>query len=150
MKSLIIFILCSLNLSLAWAQDASLQDPEPRVYNSFQGAINIEKMENAMSGIFSKYLGANSNFHIRKVRWTYDPLAYVNYGFSAVNPLVPGTQAEYTIFFTSHEYSGNHEVKCRLIVWDGLKTLAVTGCESPTSKYWSTVAFKLKLSQVGL
>ena len=150
MKTLILFILCSLSLSLSFAEESSLQDPQPRVYNSFQGKIQITKMEDAMSGLFKKYLGPNSAFYIRSIRWTYDPMGYVNYGISTVDPRLPGTQAEYTIFFTSHEQTANHQVKCRLLVWNGLKTLAVRGCVSPTSDYWSKVSFALRFDQVGL
>lgn len=154
MNKIFLFILCCFNFSLissiSFAQEASLPAPLPRVYESAQGDIDITQMEDSMSDIFRKYLGENSSFYIRTIRWTYDPMAYINYGVSVVNPWVPGTQAEYTMFFTSHDYSGNHQVKCRLLVWNGSKTIGVRNCVSQTSAYWSKVSFNLKFNQIGL
>jgi hypothetical protein len=149
MSNLFLTLLLFLNASIAFSQELFMRPQLPRLYQSAQGVINIDLMEETMATIYQKTLGESISFHIQSIRWTYDPMGYINYGLSAVNSEVKGTRAEYTLFFTSHE-SGNHQVKCRMIVWNGYSLIEIHSCHSETSQLWTKAKFNLSFKQVGL
>lgn len=115
------------------------EQPEPRIYKSWQGPIDLTKLEEALFD----HTQHRFALRVNSMRWSRDPRDYAKYIEGASKDEKQKTKysiaATYVVSLT---FGRMHEAKCTVILWPDAGEGKVENCESETAQIEIYMPFK--------